>query len=156
MAEYATKPTAEQLASLLRTRTVDEYGKEAGEFTTSTSPTLVEANQMIDAAYDLVNLRVGKIPDVPDLANQAKSVVLLLAARLVETVYYPEQVTSDQSAAALYGDLYEDAIRSLEQSVRDDRAGASFITSIPLKGLAAADVDVLDAFGYQRDEDDPI
>lgn len=156
MHEYVTKPTLAQLASLLRARTVDQYGNETGAFSSTTSPTESEAQQMIDSAYDLVNLRIGQIPDIPDLAGQAKAVVLLLAARLVETVYYPDQASTDQSAAALYGELYEDAVRSLEATIRADRASGSFIASIPLKGLAALDVNVLDAFGYQRDLDEDL
>lgn len=143
---------------MLRARTVDQYGNEAGTFTADTSPTDVQAGQMIDAAYDLVRLRVGLISDSsPDLQSQAKSVVMLLAARLIETVYYPEQAANDQSAASIYGEMYEDAIRSLEMAVRDDRATTTtgFLASVPIKGIAATSEPVLPLNFEQRDMDDP-
>jgi len=135
------KPTTDELAALLRARLVDSYGNELDAFTDDvTRPGETQAQQLIDAAYDLVTLRVGPLPDGDELiGSQAKSVILLLAARLVETVYYPEQAAQDQSAASLYGEMYEEAIRSLEAAAADNRATTQtgFLASIPLKGLAA-------------------
>jgi hypothetical protein len=154
------KPTIDELAALLRARTVDRFGNEAGTFNENTRPTATEAQAIIDSAYDLVSLRIGPLPDGDELiGSQAKSVILLLAARLVETVYYPEQAAQDQSAAELYGEMYDDAIRSLESAVADNRATTTtgFFSSIPMKGIAASS-------GHgpwpinpeQRDLDEPV
>lgn len=168
---YPAKPSVDEVAAMLRARTVDRYGNEEGTFTATTRPTASEATQIIDSAYDLVNLRVGRIPDADDeLIAQAKSVVLLLAARLIETVYYPEQAAQSQSAATLYGDMYEEAVRALEAAIRDNRSTTQtgFMVSIPTKGRAAMPQDEIIS-GYealtgaewplgweQRDLDDPI
>lgn len=160
-AHYPARPDADEVASLLRTRTVDEYGNEQSTFGLTTRPTLTEANNIIDSAYDLVKLRVGRLPDTQDeIISQAKAVVMLLAARLIETVYYPEQARDDESAASLYGDMYEDAIRDLEMAVKDNRAGTTggFMYSIPTKGSAALHDPFADLpINYeQRDLDDPL
>lgn len=158
-AHYPSKPTLAQVAALLRSRTVDEYGNEESGFGEDTRPTAVQAQELIDAAYDLVGLRVGRIPDTEqELIDQARSVTMLLAARMIETVYYPEQASSDESAAALYGEMYEDAIRSLESAVMDNRSTTQtgFMASIPVKGLAAT-TDYDYPINYeQRDLDDPL
>lgn len=154
------KPTIDDLAALLRARTVDAYGNEVDAFTAQTRPTDTQAANIIDSAYNLVTLRIGPLPDGDDvIGEQASSVILLLAARLVETVYYPEQAAQDQSAAALYAQMYDEAILSLEGAVKDNRGTTTtgFMASIPLKGLAAES-------GHgpwpinpeQRDLDEPI
>jgi hypothetical protein len=158
-AHYPARPTAGEVATLLRSRTVDEYGNEEQGFDAQTRPTLTQAEELIDAAYDLVRLRVGRIPDDADeIISQAKSVVMLLAARIIETVYYPEQARSDESAATLYGEMYEDAIRDLEGALKDDRSTTrtGFMASIPMKGLAALDESVWPINYEQRDMDDPL
>src|ERR1044072_2431372 len=110
-AHYPARPSASEVATLLRSRTVDEDGNEESGFDAPTRPTLTQAEELIDAAYDLVRLRVGRIPDdEEEIISQAKSVVMLLAARIIETVYSPERARSDESAASLYGEMYEDAI----------------------------------------------
>lgn len=158
-AHYPARPSAGEVATLLRSRTVDEYGNEESGFDTTTRPTLTQAEELIDAAYDLVRLRVGRIPDdAEEIISQAKSVVMLLAARIIETVYYPEQARSDESAATLYGEMYEDAIRDLEGAIRDDRSTTvtGFMASIPLKGLAATTDTTFPVNYEQLDLDDPL
>lgn len=160
-AHYPARPSTDEVANLLRARTVDQYGNELGTFTDATRPTIEQADSLIDAAYDLVNLRVGRISDTsPEIITQAKAVVMLLAARLIETVYYPEQAAQDESAATLYGEMYEDAIKSLTSAILDDRSTTTsgWMANVPIKGLAA----VTDPFAdlpinyEQRDMDDPL
>lgn len=138
--EYPAKPSLEEVATLLRARTLDEYGNEVGAFTSDTRPNATQAQQAIDSAYNLVNLRIGRIDSRSvDIIEQAKSTTAFLAARIIETVYYPEQATQEQSVASVYAAMYEEAIAALESAVEDDRATTTtgFITSVPLKGIAA-------------------
>lgn len=138
--EYPAKPTLAEVATLLRARTLDQYGNEVGNFTADTRPTATQAQQIIDSAYNLVKIRIGKIDDFhEDVIEQAREVTMLLAARLIETVYYPEQAAQEQSAASLYAAMYEESIAALESSVRDARATTTtgFITSVPLKGITS-------------------
>lgn len=139
--EYPAKPTLPEVAALLRARTLDKYGNELAAFTSDTRPTDVQAQEVIDSAYNLVILRVGRIDAFStEIIDQAKSVTALLAARLIETVYYPEQATQEQSAASIYGEMYEAAIDGLEQAIKDNRATTTtgYLASIKLSGLAAA------------------
>lgn len=159
MPELVAKPTLDEVASLLRSRTVDQYGNEVDTFTSATRPTDVQAQNIIDSAFDLVNLRVGRINSAStEIIAQAKAVVMLLAARLIETVYYPEQAAQNESAAQLYGDMYNEAIASLESAIEDDRSTTTsgFMASIPLKGLAAGQVDDLPINWQQLNLDEPI
>jgi hypothetical protein len=158
-AHYPAKPSLSEVATLLRSRTVDEYGNEESGFGPTTRPTDVQAQEIIDSAYNLVALRVGRISDSSEeIIDQARSVTMLLAARMIETVYYPEQASSDESAATLYGEMYDDAIRSLEQAVKDNRAttGTGFMASIPVRGLAATEEAEYPINYEQRDMDDPL
>jgi hypothetical protein len=59
-AHYPSKPSLDEVATMLRARTVDENGNEVGTFNDTTSPTATQAEQIIDSAYDLVLLRVGR------------------------------------------------------------------------------------------------
>jgi hypothetical protein len=159
-AHYPSKPSLDEVATMLRARTVDENGNEVGTFNDTTSPTATQAEQIIDSAYDLVLLRVGRISDdSSELQSQAKSVVMLLAARLIETVYYPEQAAQNQSAASLYGEMYEEAVRDLERAVEDDRSTSTTggITSLSIQGATAGsdpDDPLPFAFYEQRDLDE--
>lgn len=162
-AHYPAKPSLDEVAAMLRARTVDANGNELSTFTATTSPTATQAQQLLDSAYDLVRLRIGRISDSNDeLIGQARTVVMLLAARLVETVYYPEQAAQTQSAAAIYGEMYEEAVRDLERAIEDDRSTTQtgFFSSIPIKGQAAVQgpsaSDLPFAFYEQRDLDDPL
>lgn len=158
MPDLVAKPTIDEVASLLRSRTVDAFGNEIDTFTADTRPTAVQAQSIIDSAYDLVNLRVGRINSTEtEIISQAKAVVMLLAARLIETVYYPEQAAQNESAATLYGEMYEESVRSLEQAIKDDRSTTLYggIASIPLKGLAATQTDDLPINWEQQNLDEP-
>jgi len=140
--EYPAKPTLAEVAALLRARTLDEYGNEIGMFTEDTTPTDDQAQEIVDSAYNLVKIRIGRIDTFSaDLIDAAKTVVTLLAARLIETVYYPEQAAQEQSAAALYAAMYEESIVALEGAIRDNSATTrtGFMSSIPMKGLAATE-----------------
>lgn len=160
-AHYPAKPTTDELASFLRARTVDRYGNEIDAFTDATRPTEAQASQLIDAAHNLVSLKIGRINDLNDeIIEQAREVVKLLAARLVETVYYPEQAAQEQSAAALYGEMYDAAIASLIAAVEDNRGGTEggSIASVPIVGLARATQDSITwpINPEQRNLDEPI
>lgn len=132
----AIKPTVDELGKLMRARTKvsGSGGGEAGTFNANTRPTAVEAQEIIERAADAVRMRVGPIPD--HLAAQARFVVTLMAAQLVELSYYPEQTNAEQSAYAQYNALYESAIAALELAVQDDQPGTPHkrAFSLPLVG----------------------
>lgn len=87
--------TPQDVAALLRARTKDSSGRELGEWTDETRPTLEQVTEQIEIAKTLVELDVGRIPDACSLG--ASKVIALLASLLVEQAYWPEQVQSERS-----------------------------------------------------------
>ena len=116
------RPSIQDLGSLLRARTTDNNGNELGTFTADTRPTAAQADGLITFATDMVLLHAGE--NVPDrLRSRVRSVILLRAAQLVEATYYPEQANDDQqSAFALYGTMYEEALASLDAALQQNEA----------------------------------
>jgi hypothetical protein len=102
-------PTVTDVATLLRTRTVDRQGNEGGTFTSDTRPTAAQVAEIIkQAALDL-SAQIG--PDIPDdLIPEARRIVAIRAAMLVELTYFPEQVAASRSPYAEYRQLWLDAI----------------------------------------------
>lgn len=94
---------------MLRARTKDSNGAEAGTFTANTRPSNIQATDLIANAAGTVSLSIGD--DIPaKLFDEAKKVVAYLAAMLIELSYFPEQVSSERSAYQQYKDLYDEAI----------------------------------------------
>lgn len=93
------KPTIDQVALLIRARTKDDSGNEVGTFDDATRPTDVQCVAEIDAAYDVIRMRLptdlsGLSADV--MAGMVQVVALEAACR-IEKAYWPEQVRTDRS-----------------------------------------------------------
>jgi hypothetical protein len=98
--------TPEDVAALLRARTKDDTGRELGEWTTATRPTLADVEHLIELA-------AGQDTDVdgPSVACSplCRNVIALHVACLIELSYFPEQVRSDRSPYSDLRDLLADA-----------------------------------------------
>lgn len=129
------KPSVTELGELMRARTVvaGSGGNEAGTFTPQTRPTAAEAQDLIDRASDMVLMQLGS--QIPTrLYNQARWVVTLYAAELVELTFYRNEVSRDQSAFAEYQVMFKDAIAALKMAIEQTgpaAPGASFY-SVPV------------------------
>jgi hypothetical protein len=87
--------TPAQVAALLRARTKDAAGRELGEWTDETRPTLVQVDETIAIASSTVEAKVGKAVDA--CATAFAVAVCYEAACLIEKSYFPEQAESGRS-----------------------------------------------------------
>ena len=93
MATIDTTPA--NVAALLRARTKDSGGRELGEWTDETRPTLAQVDETIALAAATVEAKVGTPVDA--CAGPFAIAVAYEAACLVEKSYFPEQVESGRS-----------------------------------------------------------
>lgn len=102
-------PTVSDVADLLQARTRDANANLVGTFTDSTKPTHFQVLDLIDQAAEVVSLAIGtNIPEA--LLKQARDVVAIRAAMMVELNFYPEQIGSDQSAYPYLERQYDEMI----------------------------------------------
>lgn len=132
-----TSPTVADLSALMRARTEGELSFQ-GEFNDETRPTDVEAQEMIDLAKDIVETVTG--PDIPTsrLAS-AKRAILLKAAVLVETSYYPEQANDENSAYTVWQAQYVELRDSLIAALNDNQPNRIRWASVPVYGREGVD-----------------
>jgi hypothetical protein len=116
------RPTADEVARLLRARTKDATGTEVGAWTSDTRPSLSEVEDLIDQAVELMQARTGTDLAEP-CASGAHRLAGLLAAMLVELSYFPEQVNSDRSAYPEYKRLYDDGMNALAECIAQSGEG---------------------------------
>lgn len=99
-------PTVSMVGSILRARTKDVDGNELGTFNDLTRPTDDQVRDIIQQATNDVTAAVDT--DVPvEAFAQARSVIALRAALLVELSFFPEQVPTGRSPYAQLLELYE-------------------------------------------------
>lgn len=94
-------PTLADVGAQLWARTVDDEQESTGEFTENTAPTKVQAQKMLDQAYEDVRAVCvqGEIPERSYPA--ARRAITLRAAYLIELSYFPEQTTDTADSAYL-------------------------------------------------------
>jgi hypothetical protein len=131
----AIKPSLSDLGSFMRERTVaaGSGGGELGTFTASTRPTAAEAEVLLEQATAQVLMQVGA--EIPDRAiQQAKFLVLVYAAQLVELGFYRNEVSRDQSAYPMYVQMFKDSIMALQSFISDEgpAAPAPSFFSVPV------------------------
>jgi hypothetical protein len=91
----AIDTTPANVAALLRARTKDSGGRELGEWTDETRPTLTQVDEALALASAVVAARVG---DPVDACTGAFNVAVVFeAACIIEKSYFPEQVESGRS-----------------------------------------------------------
>lgn len=112
-------PTVAEVGTLMRARTRDSMGNELGTFTTDTRPTATEVTEMIDSASELVEGRLGDVPE--RLEPIVTTIIALRAAMAIELSYFPEEVGDDQSAYARYREQFQDALADYQTSIESDR-----------------------------------
>jgi hypothetical protein len=123
-------PELDDVGALLRARTQDDHDDEQGTFTDDTRPTADEATKIIEQAGSIVYARIGSVEEevlicsgADDIRTQAKYMVSLLAAMLIELSYFPEQVKSDRSAYEHYRELWNEQMTSLTDAAAECRTG---------------------------------
>jgi hypothetical protein len=111
-------PTVQDVANLLRARTITANGGEVGNFTSATRPNADEVTGLIEQAHADVQDAVGPMVIIPPVCiNSATSLVALGAALRIEMSYYPEQVGSGRSPYAQLKKLYDDALKRLQDAI---------------------------------------
>jgi hypothetical protein len=105
-----TRPSVDDVASLLRARTKDSEGREIGTFNDDTRPTAAQVELHIDNAVALLTTRLPL--DLPvAYEGTVRALGAYRAALQIEKSYFPEQVRSDRSA---YDQLREEYLDDLE------------------------------------------
>lgn len=115
------RPTVDEVAALIRARTVDENGKEVGTFNNKTTPSYEQADELVDKAVeDLYPIFKSTVPDAPVPPNASpeayrEAVSALAAARaalLVELTHFGKEVAQGNSP---YKQMWEDYRQQLLQ-----------------------------------------
>lgn len=108
------RPTVQEVATLIRARTVDNNGNEIGVFTNTTTPNASQVDELIDKAvedlYPIFKSTVADAPVPPNSSPEAyrEAVSALAAARaalLVELTHFGKEVSQGNSP---YKQMYED------------------------------------------------
>lgn len=109
------RPTVDEVATLIRARTVDENGNEVGTFNNLTTPSYEQADELIDKAvedlYPIFKSTVADAPVPPNASIEAyrEAVSALAAARtaiLVELTHYGKEVANSNSPYRFMWDDY--------------------------------------------------
>jgi hypothetical protein len=116
-ATATTRPSIEQVALLIRSRTKDSNGLEVGTFDGDTRPTAEQVELFIDQASALVTMQLPAATIPAELAAAAAAVIALEAACSIEKAYWPEQARSDRSPYALLKVEYDEALAALRTAV---------------------------------------
>jgi hypothetical protein len=88
--------TPSDVATLIRARTKDSSGRELGEWTDETRPTLEQVQATLDIAQRVVAAHVGYPVDACQAVFQ--TAVAYEAVCLIEKGYFNEQITTGRSA----------------------------------------------------------
>jgi hypothetical protein len=113
-----TRPTVEQVATLIRARTKDSNGIEVGTFDGDTRPTADQVEKTIDASVALVGMQLPDAAAIPvELASAVAAVIALDAACRVEKSFWPEQVQTERSPYALLKTEYDEALAALLDTI---------------------------------------
>lgn len=109
------RPTLDEVANLVAPYTTS-MGNELGTFTADTRPTATEVNALIDVAVSDLRSRVdAPIPD--DRAEEARHLVALQTATLIQTSRFAENLDTDRSAYNQYSQMYLQAVEALRREL---------------------------------------
>lgn len=124
--DAAWAPDSRDVANLLRARTKDGDGNELGTWTARTRPTEHEVIGLIEtAAGDLLAAVSMLDPEWEDPDGTARALCSYRTAMLIELSYFPEQVSSDQSAYREYRQAWEDGVDALRSKLSGPPGGGS-------------------------------
>lgn len=111
------RPTSDDVAQLLRTRTIEAGGVEAGRFTDSTRPPVDDVDDVIDQSVDDV-LALLRDDFDPKHYPQVKRAITLHAAVMLETSFYREN--ADDRAVALWREMETSTVAGIQQRIQQD------------------------------------
>ena len=103
--DYA--PTLDEVAAIVPSRAKNQYGR-ISTFDETTQPTGDQVQSIIDRSAAKVFSKIGEPPSA--LLEDAKEIVTLRAAMLVELTYFGDQIRSDRSPYTELKALYEEAV----------------------------------------------
>jgi hypothetical protein len=135
-------PTVDQVAAILRARTRGTASRDAataGEqdtFTANTRPTANQVRELIGIAVgDLLSMMGGRSPCNQALQSSAQAACVYRAAQLVETSYYPEQTSGDDTAFAALQKMWDGSAKAVVAAVVDQcplTVGGSDLDGLPI------------------------
>lgn len=133
--EAEVTPDVEDVAALMRTRTVTEGGSEddVATFTEDTYPTGDAVEALIGSARMAVLMALPETFD-PVHNEQVRHLVTLYAAMLTEGSFFREQV--DDSGVDLWRTLYANGIAALKDRMDRDQAQASLLGGMEPRAAA--------------------
>lgn len=122
-------PDLETVGALVRTRTKTPGGKELGTFNPAdadpadrTKPTAEEVTKLIAVATRKVEAKIG--PDIPaEMVEDAKGVVALRTALLIELTLFPEQVATGRSPYKELKAEFEEDLATLISDIQSIESG---------------------------------
>lgn len=104
-------PSVDDVAALLRARTYSG-GSEVGTFDETTRPTAAQVIDLIEiAAGDLLGRLAGRVPEA--FYADARRLIALQAAALIEASFFPDQLDTDRSAYRQYLAMYLSGLEAL-------------------------------------------
>lgn len=113
----AITPSVSEVAALLRARTRDLQGFELEEFNEETRPSGTEVVGLILQAESHVRTRVATV--VPaGFEQDARAVIAMRAANLVELGYFPEQTGDDRTVYQSLRLTYDEAAKQLGERLQ--------------------------------------
>ncbi len=117
-------PDITKVSALLRTRTKDDVGGEAGEFSEATRPTDTQVIALLEDAANLVTGKIGTTEPCTDaLATDAAHVIHLRTALMIEISYFPEQINSNRSPYEQIKALYDTDLKDLIEAIAETCGG---------------------------------
>jgi hypothetical protein len=108
MSDVDYAPTLDEVASLVPSRAKGQYGR-ATTFDETTQPTSDQVQTIIDRSAAKVFSKVGDPPAA--LLEDAKEIVALRAAMLIELTFFGDQIRADRSPYGELKALYEEAVK---------------------------------------------
>lgn len=126
-------PTPSDVGLVLLSRTKDTLGNELGTFTSDTRPNGIQVMRIVEkAALDVADVTGDNIPE--PLWDDAKNVVALCAAMMIELAYYPEQVNTGRSIYPQLKEQYEYGLKELSRAVGLMNEGETSVSSAAAGG----------------------
>jgi hypothetical protein len=115
-------PSLSEVGKVNLGRTYNDVGIKTGTFTETTNPTAEQVQSIIRDAADDVRRQIGTvIPD--DLVDDARRVVAVRAAMIIELSLFASEVATQRSPYQQIRDMYKELISSLQSAVAAEEAG---------------------------------
>lgn len=128
-------PDATDVGAVTLSRTRDQYGNLTGTFSAATTPTNAQLAPLIVKAADTVSQKIGtEIPAA--LRTDAKEVVALRVAMLIETSLYADQMSNARSPYPVLKDQYETGLADLQLAIQVAEDGNGTIPNQPVSRVS--------------------